>query len=336
MISMKDIARACGVSVATVSKALNDQPDIGEETRKKIRRKAMQMGYYPNSVARTLKTSKSFNLGVLFNDGAHSGLTHDFFARVLESFKEEAEDKGYDITFVNSNRKRKNRMSYLQHVKYRSFDGVMVACTDFTDPEVKELVESDVPVVIIDHVFDNRIAVLSDNVKGMQELFHYIWKKGHRRIAYIHGLDSSVTRNRLAAFYRSAEELGIVIPDEYVMEIPYRDTDAAFTATAKLLSLPVPPTCILYPDDFSCLGGIRMIIGKGFSIPGDISVAGFDGIDIGRHLQPQLTTFRQDTEKMGRLAASELISLIENPKTSIPGIRLVEGSLYPGDTVAEI
>ena len=115
MVSMKDISVACGVSVATVSKALNDHTDIGEETRLHIKKVAKEMGYFPNSSARALKTNRTFNLGVLFADESRSGLTHDYFANVLDSFKVAAEERGYDITFLNCNKKRKDRMSNMEH-----------------------------------------------------------------------------------------------------------------------------------------------------------------------------------------------------------------------------
>ena len=100
MVSMRDIAEKCSVSVATVSKALNNHSDISEETRKKIRQTASDMGYYPNSAARALKTNRSYNIGVLMNDRAHSGLTHEYFSAVLEGVKVESESRGYDITFI--------------------------------------------------------------------------------------------------------------------------------------------------------------------------------------------------------------------------------------------
>ena len=103
MVSMKDIAQRCGVSVATVSKALNGQQDIGEDTRRRICTVAEKMGYMTNSAARALKTNRTYNLGVLFVDERHSGLAHEYFSAVLESFKAEAEAHGYDITFLNHN-----------------------------------------------------------------------------------------------------------------------------------------------------------------------------------------------------------------------------------------
>lgn len=336
MTSMKDISRVCGVSIATVSKALNNHKDIGEETKAHIRQVAKEMGYFPNSSARALKTNRTYNIGVLFVDEAQSGLTHDYFSNVLDSFKRTVEEKGYDITFINASKHGKNRMTYLEHCRYRGFDGVVIACVDFYDPEVEELVKSDIPLVTIDHLFHNRAAVVSDNINGMKDLFTYIYEQGHRKIAYIHGADSSVTRGRMSSFFKTAEEMGVVIPDEYIKEAAYRDTKGAGAATEELLELKNPPTCILYPDDFSCFGGINVIREKGLHIPEDISVAGYDGIRVGRHIEPQLTTLRQDTRAIGTQAGEKLISLIEKPKTTIVEQIVIDGRVYQGKTVGSV
>lgn len=186
MVSMKDISVACGVSIATVSKALNNHRDIGEETKTHIRQVAKEMGYSPNSAAKALKTNRTNNVGVLFVDDDQSGLTHDYFAYVLDSFKRTVENRGYDITFINASRDGVRRMSYLEHSRYRGFDGVVIACVNFYDPEVEELVKSDIPVVTIDHVFHDRISILSDNINGMKELLTYIYQQGHRKIGRAH------------------------------------------------------------------------------------------------------------------------------------------------------
>lgn len=336
MVSMKDISAACGVSIATVSKALNDHKDIGNETKQHIKQVAKEMGYSPNAAARALKTTRSYNLGVLFSDEAFSGLTHDFFAYILDSFKRTAELSGYDITFINASREGVRHMSYLEHSRYRGFDGVAIVCVNFYDEEVQELINSEIPVVTVDHVFNNRIAVVSDNVKGMRDLFTYLYQQGHRKIAYIHGVDSATTRSRVTSFYKTAEELGVEIPDEYILEAAYRDTKSAGEMTKKLLDLKNPPTCICYPDDYSAFGGIGVIADRGLRIPEDISVAGYDGIRVGRHLTPQLTSIKQDTETLGRLAAEKLISLIEKPKTTIIEQTIVEGTLFEGQSVLKI
>lgn len=336
MASLKDISKVCGVSVATVSKALNDHNDVGEDTKQYIKKVARELGYFPNLAARALKTSKTYGIGVLFADEARSGLTHDYFARVLDSFKRMAEKCGYDITFINSSKNRAGSMSYLEHSKYRGFDGVAIACIDFSDREVVELLQSELPVVTIDYVFNNRIAVCSDNVSGMRDLTEYICRKGHQRIAYIHGAGSVVTASRLSSFYKTTEQFGIEIPDTYVREAPYRDADKTYKITNELLDLPAPPTCIIYPDDFAAFGGINAIRERGLRIPEDISVAGYDGILAARYLEPRLTTMQQDTEQIGCVAARELISLIERPKSTIIEQISVKGSLVEGASISTL
>ena len=336
MVSMKDISAACGVSVATVSKALNDHRDIGEKTKERIRQTAKEMGYFPNSAAQALKTNRTYNIGVLFVDEARSGLTHDYFSYVLDSFKRTAEEYGYDITFINCSKSDRNRMSYLEHAKHRGVDGVVVACINFHDPEIMELARSDIPVVTIDYIFNNRIAVVSDNVNGMNQLLTYVYDKGHRRIAYIHGADSAVTQSRLTSFYKTAKDLGLEIPEEYILEAAYRNTKETFKRTLELLDLPQPPTCILYPDDFASYGGMNAIQARGLRIPEDISVVGYDGIPAARHIEPKLTTLKQDTERIGSEAARNLISLIEEPKSTPIQVIMIGGRVLEGHSVKDL
>ncbi|MCM1156555.1 MAG: LacI family transcriptional regulator [Roseburia sp.] len=336
MVSLKDISTECGVSIATVSKALNDHSDIGTETKERIKQTAKAMGYLPNAAAKALKTHRTYNIGVLFVDDDQSGLTHDYFAYVLDSLKRTVEAKGYDITFINGCKTRANKLSYLEHCRYRGFDGVVIACIDFSAREVLELVQSDIPTVTIDHIFDNVCAIMSDNVKGIRDLIYYIYEKGHRRIAYIHGIESSVAKSRLASFYKTLAELKIDVPDEYVSEAPYRDTKAAYVETMRILDLKERPTCILFPDDFACFGGIRAITERGLRIPEDISVAGYDGIQVARHIEPQLTTLKQDTKQLGQKAAEKLIALIEHPKTTLIEQIVVPGEVFAGRSVADL
>lgn len=333
MVSMKDIAKRCGVSVATVSKALNGQPDIGEETRSRIEAVAKEMGYMTNAAARALKTNRTYNLGVLFMDEGRSGLSHEYFSSLLESFKLEAEAHGYDITFINHNLGGRHS-SYVQHCLYRGVDGVVVACVNFTDPRVLELAESKLPVVTIDHVFDNRLAVISDNAKGLEELVRHVYSKGHRKIAYLHGENSTVTQNRLAGFRKACEELGLEIPEDYIRECVYHDPDRCARETRALLALPERPTCIIFPDDFSYIGGRNVLSEQGLRVPEDISAVGYDGIHLARILH--LTTYSQNVAEIGKTAAERLISLIEHPKTTPIEQIQVPGGLLEGTSVKEL
>ena len=173
MVSLKDISVRCGVSIATVSKALNDHKDVSPQTKERLLKVAKEMGYFPNSQARALKTNRTYNLGVMFSDEAGRGLTHEFFAKVLNSFKTEAELSGYDITFISKNLGSR-KMSTYEHCRYRNVDGIGVICTDFSDPDVYELINGDLPIVTIDHVFECRSAVVSNNETGMEQLVEYV------------------------------------------------------------------------------------------------------------------------------------------------------------------
>ena len=332
MVSMKDIAKQCHVSVASVSKALNGYSDIGEETRNLIITTAHEMGYLPNSSARALKTKKSYNLGVLFVDAAMNGLTHEYFNHVLESFKYRAEEKGYDITFIAGNTAGQ-KMSFYERCRYRGVDGVLVACFKYYEEDIQDLIRSELPVVTIDHTFEGKIAVVSNNVQGMEELVSYIYSMGHKKIAYIHGDDTPVTRNRLSGFYRTTQRYGLEIPDEYVRASSYRNLEMAAKATGELLDLPNPPTCIMYPDDYAAVGGMNEIRERGLRIPEDISITGYDGIDLVRMMEPRLTTLCQDTKQIGKMAAEKLISLIEQPKTTLIDKFTVDGVLFKGGSV---
>lgn len=335
MVSMKDVASKCGVSVATVSKALNGHRDVGETTRKQICETAAQMGYFFNSAARALKTNRTFNIGVLFVDKTHSGLTHEYFSQVLDSFKVVAEHRGYDITFISRNIGEGN-MSYYEHCRYRGCDGVVIASVDFSDPQVLEIINSSIPAVTIDCVFNNTSSIISDNVNGMNDLVRYVISRGHKKIAYIYGEDTSVTQNRLASFHRTCEEFRIVVPDDYLKQGVYHDPSSVVRATRELLTLKNPPTCIMYPDDFSILGGIQVIEEMGLRIPDDISIVGYDGIYLSQVMSPKLTTLHQNTKELGRQAAERLIEHIEHPKTTIPRQIMVEGNLLEGNSVKKL
>lgn len=335
MVTLKEIAKVCGVSVASVSKALNNAPDIGSETAERIRRTAKEMGYHPNAAARALKTNRSHNIGVLFEDETHVGLTHEYFAHILNAVKATAEAHGYDVTFISQNIGR-SRMSFLEHCRYRNCDGVVIANVDFSDPGVIELVQSDIPVVTIDYTFDSRSSVISDNVRGMQDLVTYIHSLGHRRIAFIRGESTAVTNARLAGFYKTCKELGITVPEEFVIPARFHDPKLSGQITRQLLQMKDRPTCILYPDDISLVGGLIEIEASGLSIPDDISIAGYDGIPMSRLLRPRITTLHQDSETLGTKAVELLVEAIEEPKTWTPQRVVVPGQVQKGNSVREV
>lgn len=335
MVSLKDVAQSCGVSVATASKALNGHSDVSEATAKRIKQAAQDMGYLPNSVARALKTHRTNDIAVLFSDDAQSGLTHNYFSSVLEGFRVVAEARDYDITFISNNQANR-RLSYYERCRSRGVDGIVIACVNFDSPQIREIIYGDIPVVTIDHIFSSCTAIISDNVKGMKSLVEHALSMGHRKIAYIHGKPSSVTQDRLASFYRTLYDNNVQVPEHYVMEADYLDWAGAAYCTKKLLDLRDRPTCIIYPDDMACIGGMNIIQRAGLKIPDDISVIGYDGQQVSSILTPALTTLRQDTRRIGGLAAEKLISMIEQPKAAVIERVVVEGELVKGKSVKRL
>lgn len=336
MATIKDLSVKCGVSVSTVSKALNGYQDISEETRALVLRHASEMGYFPDANARALKMKKTCNLGVLYMDSSNQSLRNEYFAHILASFKEKVAKRGYDITFIEHNIGNR-KMSYLEHCRHRNFDGICIACVaEFNDPEILELVNSDIPIVVIDHVFSGAISILSDNINGMKELIQYIIDQGHKNVAFIHGTKSTVTHNRLVSFYNILKENNIPVKEEYILEGEYRSVSTTEKLVEQLLDLPERPTCIIAPDDYSALGILNVASRRGLRIPEDLSVAGFDGIPFTEVLEPKLTTVRQDVDRIGAEAAKQLINLIESPMTTSLESICLQTQLIKGGTVKKL
>lgn len=334
MVTIKDISKKCGVSAATVSKALNGYGDVGEETKKIIIKTAQEMNYFPNAAARTLKKGHSNNIGIIFQDETdeQGGLTHEYFSVILNNAKIEAESSGYDITFINKN----VQGSFLEHARYRNFDGVLAVTAVFQSPELSELVKSGFPLVSIDYNYDSHTCIVSDNVIGLYEMTQYFISMGHRKIAFIHGEDTSVTQKRISGFYRALNEANIEVPDYFVKEACYHDPASTERRTEELLKLHDRPTAIIFPDDIAYLGGLTAIGKRQLRVPDDISVAGYDGIKLSQLMQPQLCTYHQDAERIGRIGMRKLIEQIEDPKIWVPEMIKVTGSLWTGETVKNL
>lgn len=335
MATIRDISKRCGVSVSTVSKVLNGYREIGDKTKQLVQKTAEELGYVPGEKTKYWRQRKGYQIGVLFSTLSYLGLKNEYFAYILSAFRQEATKSGYDITFIEHNVGKKS-MSYLEHTRNRNFDGVCIVCADFSRQEVLELVNSEFPVVTIDHAFNEAIAILSDNVDGMRQLAKYIVSQGHKKIAYIHGTHSVVTHNRLVSFHNVMSEHGIEIPEEYLLEGEYRSAEISEQLAAGLLELENRPTCILAPDDYAALGVIKAIRKKGLRIPEDISIAGYDGISVSQALEPKLTTVRQDTDRIGKEAARRLIRLMESPMTTPVESIILKVELLCGESVARL
>ena len=325
-ITIRDIARRCEVSVATVSKALNGYADISPATREKVRQAVAEMGYLPNGHAQALKTHRSFNLGVLFMDRKNHGLRNSFFAGLLSAFREEAAKAGYDITFI-SHTLGQRAATFLEHCYYRHVDGVCIASVDFAHPDVLALVRSDIPVITIDHVYPKTDAILSDNRGGMSAMVRYIAERGHRRIGYIHGEMSWVTQLRIQTMKDTLAELNLPLESGMIRLGRYHNSEYTQQQVERWLNEPNPPTCIIVSDDYSAIGAYQAVHTRGLSIPENISLAGYDGIDLSQTFTPPLTTVWQDTDKIGISAAQRLIARVEGRADASPSLLWIPSKL---------
>ena len=336
MATIQELSKCCGVSVSTVSKALNGYSDISEGTRELVIKTANEIGYIPNANSRALKRKKSYSIGVLFYTLTDLGLRNDYFAHILEAFKDEAARAGYDITFIEENIGRR-KMTYLEHCQYRHFDGVCIVCADYEQEEVVKLINSsNIPVVTIDYAFQKAYSIISDNYTGMKQLTDFILRQGHREIAFIYGVNSLVTRNRIEGYRAAMEENGVPVNDEYLRESLYRNPVMAEDQAHKLLRLSKRPTCIIAPDDTSAMGVVSAIRKNGLQVVKDISIAGYDGMEMQQYIGIKLATVRQERETIGKEAAKRLIQMIEKNGELTPKTVFIKQALIIGNSIKRL
>ena len=334
MLTIRDIAKYCNVSTATVSKAFSSDSDISYETTERVRAAARALGYYPSAAARSLKTRHACNLGLLAQLNHPNGIYTEFVTRVINAFQAEAEHSGYDITFLSKSLSGKT-LSYEEHCQYRNFEGVAVICADFFSQQVQALLEKDIPSVTVDYSCDRHASVMTDTQAAYDEMADFVYRRGHRRIAVVRDDSTVIADLRYQCLRKAFDARGLELADGRTFACTFNDTDAAARATEQILALARIPTCIFYPDDIACMGGVNALRQRGYSVPGDISVVGFDGIQLSQLIQPHLTTYRQDMETIGHTALQLLLSAIENPEGEEPH-RLIPGEMLPGETVARI
>ncbi|PYZ96393.1 LacI family transcriptional regulator [Alteribacter lacisalsi] len=306
MATIYDIAKKTGFSITTVSKALNNYTDVGEKTKKKILEAVEEMGYYPNSIARSLTTKKSWTIGVIFVEDLGIGMNHPFFSAVIESFKKQVEGQGYDIIFLSRNIGGEEK-SYLDHALHRGVDGVIVVCSNYKDKETNKLIESQLPSVVVDLHSEISSVVYSDNYEGSVLAVKHLYELGHRKIAHIKGADKTFAgQERLNGFLDTMKDLKLDVPENFLVEGEFFSYDGGYNAMQKLMSLDDRPTAVYVAGDNMALGAMKACREMKIAVPADISIVGFDDIEVAKHVTPALTTIRQDTDMIG-IKASELL-----------------------------
>ena len=330
MVTMKDIAQQCGVSVSTVSRVLSGNELISPETAALVTEAAQKMGYRPDVTARTLKTNRSDMIGILYD----APMTHPFFSEVIDSVRLRAEEAGFDVLLL-SRVKRNGRMDYTETALSRRMDGIVVIYANVESENVRKLAKGNIPVISVDVYEGQTSAVLSDYREGTRSLTEYALSRGHRRIALIHGEMGYATKERLEGFRTAMKAWGLEVPEEYIRAGTFNSPEECARETTELLALPVPPTCILMPDDYSAINALRILRKKGISAPEQFSCAGYDGIPLSRAMKPQLTTFWQDKDAIGRAAVETLLKIMQEGPEANRAVT-ISGRLVPCGTVADL
>ena len=315
-VTIRQLARLSGVSIGTVSRALNGYTDVNPETRERIMRLAQELDYTPAAAARSLVTQRSQMIGVFLETGeGHPDLQHPFFHEVLGALKGRIGAGGYDLLLFASERPGNGYgpHSYLKRASHHAVEAVAMMGVDPSDDEVRRLVRSDLPCVGVDVDLQGPATrtVMSDNVAGARTAVEHLHALGHRRIATITGmLESRPGMDRLRGYRAAVQDLGLGYRDEYVA---YGDfyAESGLAAAVAMLALPDPPTAIFAASDLMALGVVRAASEAGLRVPGDLSVVGFDDIQLAPHVTPPLTTVRQDKAGLGAAAGDALIELID-------------------------
>ncbi len=334
MVTIYDIARACNCSSATVSKVFNHVGSISESKRKEVLAAAEKMGYVPNVTARNLVKKRSNMVGVLLFVDESLGLRHELFAEMLNRFRTAMEKNGYEIVLI-SEKGSQWEGKFLDHCRALHLDGIFCLCCNYEATAVRELIESNIPVVGYESPYTNRPCVESKNYEASKKLTEHLIENGHREIVFIAGTDVAITRDRIAGYRAALTAHDIPVDEERILHTGFFSHDHGALATQALLSCRKSFTAAMYPDDFTAVAAYRDLAKAGLYVGQNISVTGFDGVSIGRMVSPRLTTIRQDAVRLGQCAADLLIRRIEDKEIAQPLVRL-DAELLPGDSVCKI
>lgn len=306
-ITLKMVAERAEVSVNTASRAINNKPDINDETKKRVLKVAQELGYVRNATAVALRTKKTRTLGVVIADNRNP-----FYAEVLNGIEEAAREKNYHIILANTQRDYQKEEEAINLLLAKRVDGLLITPVQDRNDDIKNLIEANIPFVIVGRDFKNIEvdAVYNDEVKGGFLATKYLIKKGHKRIALINGfLHKSPARGRLEGYKKALKEYGIPFDDSLV-SVGDIDVKDGYERTKQLLEKGLNFTAIFAYNDMMAFGAMRAIKEKGLRIPEDIGLVGYDDIPFSSLISPSLTTIRLKKQELGVESLKLLLSRI--------------------------
>ena len=312
-VTIKDIAEEADVSVTTVSRVLNDKPDVSPNTRKNVLEKINELGYKPNSIARGLALQKTNTLGLIIPD-----ISNPFFPDIARGVEDMANEKDYSVIFCNTDNEQKKEKEAIDLMKEKQVDGILLSLSTTNEKELKNLRKLEYPIVQIDRKIPNinYPSITIDNVKSAYTATKYLIKNGHKKIAHITGdLETITGSQRLKGFKKAIFEKNLNLNKSYIKNGDY-SKKSGYQNMLALLKSNNPPTAVFIANDLMAVGAYQAVFELNLSIPKDISIIGHDDIDVTKLVNPTLTTMSQPKYQLGNEAVQLLINEIESNKLS--------------------
>jgi LacI family transcriptional regulator, galactose operon repressor len=321
---MLDVAKAAGVSVATVSAVVNGTGIVSRELTARIEHTIGAIGYKRNAIARSLKMGTTRTIGLTVAD-----ITNPFFTDVVSAIQEVMHHAGYAVMLCSNDEDVETQDNQIRLLLDRMVDGLIIAPAG-DDANLKRILGgTDIPVVLIDRICDgiDTDAVILNNQPAVMEAITYLLGLGHRRIGYISGaLDTSTGRERLAGYRSALKAAGVAFEDDLMRLGNFREADA-YRGACELLTLPDRPTAIFAANNLMVIGVLKAIRDLALFCPEDISVACFDDFPWADVLRPQLTAIAQPVQEIGELAARLLLGRLAGSIEEAPRPLVLQGKL---------
>ncbi|WP_224327311.1 LacI family DNA-binding transcriptional regulator [Streptomyces olivaceus] len=307
MASIKDVAAEAGLSVATVSRALNGHPSVSPAARHRVQAAVESLGYRPNAVARSLRTDQTRTLGLVISD-----VMNPYFTELARSVEEEARALGYSVVIGNADERPDLQDHHVTTLLDRRIDGLLVSPTDGGSPGMLDAARAGTPMVFVDRWIPgvDVPVVRSDGRAAVQDLVAHLHGLGHRRLAIIAGPAATTTgRERVDAFREALGAYGLSLPGAYIGQGDFQ-AESGRRATERFLDLPEPPEVVFAADNLMALGALDAVRARGLRVPEDIALAAFDDIPWFVHTDPPVTAIAQPTRDLGRAAVRALVERI--------------------------
>jgi DNA-binding LacI/PurR family transcriptional regulator len=335
-VTIKDIARQAEVSHSTVSRALRGSPLIAENTAERIRRTAIELGYFPSAPARSLKTNRSQVIGVIV-----SSIDDPFFSEVLQGIEEVAQGSRYSLFMAASQRDPQCARTIVQAMREHRVDGVIICSASFSPEQSRQFLEYGVPIVVVNNqaAEDYRYSIYHDDVDGSRQVTRHLIDLGHHKIAYLgNSLSGRTTFDRLTGFQQEMDVAGRTISPGYIYQVSGGGPEEGRAGLDHFLNLLDRPTALVCYNDMIAIGVLNGLQQAGIQVPEEMSVTGFDNIVFSAYTNPPLTTFDQPKRFIGAEAARLVLGLLKSElgdeAAGQPKSQILRGTLLVRKTTA--